>query len=197
STGGVLSAVTKSGSNEFHGSIFGNYTPGALQGSRPAINTAASVFATNGLDEFGVPNRVWNSGDFGVELGGPILKDRLWFYAGFSPSIARNVYTRTTNRILLGADGTPLLDNQGNQQAVEIPGTAQRRFADTRAYNYIAKLTFLLSPNQNIALSVSGAPKTSDQPAFNPGLLSGTREYNDNLDLSLKYTARCLGKHLL
>jgi hypothetical protein len=196
-TGGVLSAVTKSGSNEFHGSIFGNYTPGALQGSRPQINTAASVFGTNGLDAFGVPNRVWNSGDFGVELGGPILKDRLWFYAGFSPSIARNVYTRTTNRILLGADGTPLLDNQGNQQAVEIPGTAQRRFADTRAYNYIAKLTFLLSPNQNIALSVSGAPKTSDQPVFAPGLLSGTKEFNDNVDLSLKYTAGFLDKHLL
>jgi len=32
------------------------------------------------------------------------------------------------------------------------------RFNDSRAYNYIAKLTFLITPNQNVSLSVSGLP---------------------------------------
>jgi hypothetical protein len=209
STGGVLSGVTKSGSNEFHGSIFGNFTPGILTGPQPAITRDANVFAFKGYDEFGTPNRIWNSGDFGVELGGPILKDRLWFYAGFSPSIARNVITRSINGLQVNADGSPALDSFGNQKyfplcagPLNADGSCsnyaqQQRFADTRAYNYIAKLTFLISPNQNIALSVSGAPKTSDQPSFNPRVLSGFKESNDNLDLSLKYTAGFLDKHLL
>ena len=50
-TGGVISAVTKSGSNEFHGSIFGNFTPGILTGPRPAITTDASVFQFEGLTQ--------------------------------------------------------------------------------------------------------------------------------------------------
>jgi len=36
--GGALSAVTKSGGNEFHGSVWGNFTPGALAGSAEASN---------------------------------------------------------------------------------------------------------------------------------------------------------------
>ena len=30
-TGGTMSAITKSGGNEFHGSVFGTFTPGALR----------------------------------------------------------------------------------------------------------------------------------------------------------------------
>jgi len=91
STGGVINAVTKSGSNEFHGSVFGNFTPGALTGPRPKIIRESSTF------EF--ETKLWNSGDFGVELGGPILKDRLWFYAGFSPSLSRTRSRRTLYRL--------------------------------------------------------------------------------------------------
>jgi hypothetical protein len=189
STGGVLSAVTKSGSNEFHGSIFGNFTPGLLTGPQPNIVRDASVFQFS-------PTRVWNTADFGVEIGGPILKDKLWFYAGFAPSIGRLVQTRTVNGIIVGADGQPVLDAFGNQQSMYL-GATKSIFADQHAYNYIAKLTYLISANQNVALSVSGAPKSSDQPSFNPLLLSGQKESNDNLDLSLKYQGGFLDKHLL
>jgi hypothetical protein len=89
-TGGVLNVVTKSGSNEFHGSVWGNWTPGLLTGVAPAIQNRSSVIQTQG--------RLWNTVDFGAEVGGPILKDRLWFFVGFAPSFNRSQTTRELYR---------------------------------------------------------------------------------------------------
>jgi hypothetical protein len=202
STGGVLNAVTKSGSNEFHGSIFGNFTPGALTGPRPPLIRESSAF------EF--ETKLWNAGDFGVELGGPIIKDRLWFYAGFSPSLSRTRTRRSLYSLgFSGATNCPITEQDdfgnckiidpatGQQQRTELPGETEYRFNDTRAYNYIAKLTFLIAPNQNLSLSVSGSPKSSVTAPFNPLQLAGYKDTNDNLDIALKYQAGFFDKHLL
>src|SRR5262245_24655284 len=69
-TGGVVNVVTKSGSNEFKGSVFGYYQPGFLTAAAKTTPTnAASIDATADLAY---------SADFGFELGGPIIKDKLW-----------------------------------------------------------------------------------------------------------------------
>lgn len=66
--GGAINAVIKSGSNEFHGSVFGDYTSDAYRGH--SINGAA---AGGKLKER----------DYGATLGGPILKDRLFFFLAY------------------------------------------------------------------------------------------------------------------
>ena len=71
-TGGVVNAVTKSGSNEFHGSFFGNLSPGVLGSASTEIRQEGGTVSGR--------SALWNLGDFGFEIGGPIVKDRLWFY---------------------------------------------------------------------------------------------------------------------
>jgi outer membrane receptor for ferrienterochelin and colicin len=70
STGGVVNVITKSGGNAFHGDVFGYYDSNSLQ--RPAdavVSTTTSAGFTRK--------------DFGLDLGGFILKDRLWFFGAY------------------------------------------------------------------------------------------------------------------
>jgi len=91
--GGVVNAVVRSGSNEFHGQG-GFYFNNAGMQARPrptlemdptdATRTRARYFQ-NTLDDYTTWNPV-------VNIGGPILKNKLFFFAGFMPT------TKTINR---------------------------------------------------------------------------------------------------
>ena len=89
-TGGVVNVVTKSGSNEFKGSVFAYFQPGVLTAAAERTpSNASSIDATGNL--------AYNA-DFGFELGGPIIKDKLWFYVGFAPAFSKADVTRLTKR---------------------------------------------------------------------------------------------------
>ena len=72
--GGVrINYTLKDGGNAFHGVVFGAYAPGRLQSNN----------LTESLRERGLrtPNALKENWDINPGFGGPILKDRLWFYA--------------------------------------------------------------------------------------------------------------------
>ena len=144
-TGGAVSGVTKSGGNEFHGSIWGTFTPGALQGTPQTVSTAGAVVA-------GTLN-LHNIGDFGATLGGYIVKDKLWFFAGIMPSFTRYSYDRQ-----FYIENPGQTDSQGNQAYSLIPNSDQRRFADERSIQFIGKLTYLISPDHRLSVTVTGTP---------------------------------------
>lgn len=197
--GGIITAQTKSGSNEFHGSVFANYTPGILASASPPIPVlgASAVLQT----------QTWNIADFGAELGGPILKDRLWFYAGFSPTFNRRQNTRTLNayRVDRDANGDESygLDETGALATTQIEGYARTRFDDRRSINYIAKLTFLINSDNNVSLSVMGSNDSRRAPFGGLGStaftnrVSGYSEANSSITTSLKYAGAFFDKHLL
>jgi outer membrane receptor protein involved in Fe transport len=150
STGGILSAVTRSGSNEFHGSIFGNWAPGGLEGrGKLVLNEGSVISATNQLK---------NLGDFGATLGGPILRDKLWFFAGVIPSFTRYETVRRVNAFRLDEAGQILRDEQGRAQVTPIPGAARSYFADARGIQYLGKLTYVLNQDHQVSVSLLGTP---------------------------------------
>ncbi len=197
-TGGVLNVVTKSGSNEFHGSVFGNWTPGILSAASPGIISYSSVFTYNYDEAKKKEGRLWNSGDFGAEIGGPILKDKLWFFAGFSPSFSRTQDERSLSRFELLRDGSDYqLDENGNRIPVPLPGTTKTRFVDQRSFSYIGKLTYLINSDQNVALSVMGSPRSKLVPVAFTNRLAGSQDTDDSRDVALKYAAGFMEKRLL
>src|SRR5690606_41582039 len=89
-TGGVVNVVTKGGSNEFKGSVFGYWQPGFLTAAAETTPVNAASIDVNANIAF--------DADFGFELGGPIIKDKLWFFVGFAPMFSQVNFTRTTKR---------------------------------------------------------------------------------------------------
>ncbi|NOK36536.1 TonB-dependent receptor [Corallococcus exercitus] len=153
STGGVINAVTRSGSNEFHGSVFANWTPGALEGNRKlVIEDGTTVTGLNALS---------NLGDFGATLGGPILKDKLWFFAGFAPSFQRYEHTRALNAFTLNDDGEVAKDANGFSVVQQIPGSERTYFADSRTIQFMGKLTYLINQDHNVSFALNGTPTVS------------------------------------
>ena len=160
SVGGVMDVVTKTGSNEFHGSVFGSITPGAFEGERAQIAREGSVIQTN--PSLGAIR------DFGFEIGGPILKDKLWFFAGFQVALQRYNLDRALHRLefttdpATGAPLDPVVDTEtGFQKTTLLPGTEQRFYADQQTTQYIGKLTWNFNQDHNLTLTVFGAPSTS------------------------------------
>ncbi|MGV3625193.1 MAG: TonB-dependent receptor [Archangium sp.] len=195
--GGVINAVTKSGSNEFHGSVWANYSPGLL--------TAISKPIANVSDGTALTNQVWNVIDFGADVGGPIIKDRLWFYVGVAPSFYRRQQRQTVARRSVIQDPDDPTDTvgiydtnaDGSFKTDLIPNFALTRFDDRRAITYIARLTFLINSDHNISLSVNGANSTREVPTTFDGQMTGFVQPASNLALSLKYSGAFIDRKLL
>ena len=101
STGGVVNVVTKTGSNEFHGSLWANVKP--FEAKRDSVQSAAVAIR---------PQRALDADlDFGFDVGGPIIKDKLWFYVGFAPYIQR---TKTTRIVSTNVDRNQRFFNYNN-----------------------------------------------------------------------------------
>lgn len=94
SMGGVINVVTRSGGNEFHGELIGYYSGSFLD------TTPRKVLRINPLDntigEYIEYGDSWpenyieddlNRFEFGVGVGGYLIKDRIWFYGSFLPTI--------------------------------------------------------------------------------------------------------------
>lgn len=90
-TGGVISAVTKSGNNDFHGEAGISFIPSELQAGPRVFNRRATIAATSTLprldiSEYLQPRRDGGTSSFPfISLSGPIIKDRAWFFGAYAP----------------------------------------------------------------------------------------------------------------
>ncbi|MBC7909675.1 MAG: TonB-dependent receptor [Pyrinomonadaceae bacterium] len=83
-TGGIFNVITKSGTNEFHGDAFAFFTTKSFV--RQVKNTPFTGAAASGFSEI----------DAGFDIGGPIIKDKLTFFAAFNPQRRENTFLRQT-----------------------------------------------------------------------------------------------------
>jgi outer membrane receptor protein involved in Fe transport len=74
-SGGVVNVVTKSGSNNVDGSVFGYFQPDALESAYDQVVTINGTVNSAGS----------HSNEVGATVGGPIVHDKLFFFGAFNP----------------------------------------------------------------------------------------------------------------
>jgi outer membrane receptor protein involved in Fe transport len=118
STGGVFNVITKSGGNEFHGDIFAYF--GAKGLVAETKNFPFTGLAPNGFSDV----------DAGFDVGGPIKKEKLWFFGAFNPQFRTNNYLTQSFR-------------------APVEGKIKTPF-------YAGKLTWLVNNKNTLTLSTFG-----------------------------------------
>ena len=187
-SGGIVAAVTKSGTNEFHGNAYEFFRNTVLDANNFFLNAA------------GVSRPPYQRNQFGGTFGGPILKDRLWFFVSYQGSREKND-TSLTNSI-----GT-----------VFVPGNLTNDRSDTAIANLAASFgvplcsespisclsptaQFLLQatlPNGAYVIPSAPHPTASNAPVPVPVVANSTfreDQFNTNLDFQVNSANRLSAK---
>ncbi len=93
-TGGVINAITKAGTNALHGDLGSYYSNDNWAGKvRPSLRLNP---ANQTLSEYtSTPRDPAYNLDLIGDVGGPLLRDRAWFFAGYGPQYGRQKRTVT------------------------------------------------------------------------------------------------------
>jgi outer membrane receptor protein involved in Fe transport len=197
STGGIINIITRSGTDKFRGSVFGTYKPGLLTARRQVAPSNASSIDVTGDNAY--------SGQFGFELGGPIIAKKLWYYVGAAPQRSRTDYTRTTKRQTdcrtrddkgrLSSCDTSHADGEADvdpDTGFFITDTvdSEVRSATSQAAQMIGKLNYALSEDHQAQLSLIAQPSSSRSPALSGLASSGSRSWGLTTDVSGRWSSK-------
>ncbi len=163
-TGGGINAVTKSGTNEFKGSLYTYLTSTSLKGNR----VGSTVFD---VDD-------GHNNTYGISLGGPIIKDKLFFFV--NGEYEDNVTTGPTARAgngKMGDNGWEPTNRRPQLSELEslssymqnvfgmTTGAWQNYNIKTPAYRILARLDWNINDNHKFNVRFTKSNRKSSNPA--------------------------------
>lgn len=150
-TGANIAAVTKSGTNTYHGTVYTYWKNQNLVGNKIAGQTAA--------------NPAFKSRVYGASLGGPLIKNKLFFFINGEyekkPPAAGITYTPTGgsgtgNTSIVSVDSLKLVSDYLKSQYNYDPGVYDNfpSFKNTN-HKYLAKIDWNISTRHKLTLKYS------------------------------------------
>ena len=175
-TGGAISAVTKSGTNQFKGTAYMYTTNSHLRGNK------VSDYELNRLQS--------HSTTWGASFGGPIIKDKLFFFANgeyqsnisAGPSGTARVNASDEWSPSSGTVHRPLQSDMDNMLSFLSknygynPGRYQGYSLDTPSYKFLARIDWNINENNKLNIRFS---KSHDKDSSNPS--SSTTPFKDSV----------------
>ena len=188
---GVVTVQTKSGSNELHGSGFYDYRGSGQEARDPFTNKPGVA----------LPNATYK--DFGVAVGGPIIKDKLFFFGDYQGtrqvSGLTNLLTTPTQTVLNTCN--PATNTTGYCDLSEYLGTVNGggQIYDPTTGNPLTGAGRTAFPNNHIPIGMispqaaailADFPKPTASGVANNFVGSGSGSYNQNsFDTRIDYSA--------
>jgi len=198
STSALVTVDTRCGTNEFHGSVFGTYSSSALAADAHDTYQGGATIRTRsdlGYDAM-----------LGGEVGGPIVRDHLWFYAGFAPTFGSTDVTRTVHRLTdcrvsgsaicdpTKADGVPDVD--GNGELITDVVDTRVLASPSHHYTALAKLDAAIDRDQQGGVSLFVDPSALRSPVVSGETSAETETSVLVTDLGAHWTANLGGFEL-
>jgi hypothetical protein len=186
--GGVINVVMRKGSNATHGSFFGSYEADSMDGSPNATLRYDPLDAAPNpvTGEANIQNYQPRKDHFriaqpGFTVGGPVMKDRLWYFVGFAPQ-----YRSLGRTVDFGPSfypGNPALGRQAFTQDVQqYFGTAR---LDATLTSKIRVFASWLYQYQRLSGSkLPGADSIASQNYHNNDIDSPLQAYSHGLGYS-------------
>jgi hypothetical protein len=159
STGAVVNVLTKSGSNQFRGDVGVYYSGSSLEADpRPSLrlkptNSREAEYVTYDEDSY-------DRWEPGFTLGGPLARDKAWFFVGYNPSFRPLERTAKFND---GSVGTKKQDLTDQYLAANITAQFGPKLRSRFAYNNSRRKQEGRVQNQSVAADPAG----SSNPAAN------------------------------
>jgi len=173
--GGVVNAVTKSGTNTLHGDVF-------YYLRYPTWNALDPLPKSQGI--YSQPIHQWQQ--FGTSVGGPLIKDKLFFFVTYDGSRKVNPVTYTNSNFKPGAAAlacpavvTATQCANANAFLGSLPGTYPRATNQDVAFG---KLDYQMNPRNHVSASFDfmnyRAPNAySTAPSYNNDSLQTNGSY--------------------
>jgi hypothetical protein len=172
-TGGGINAVTRSGDNEFRGSVFGFLRSEKLISSK--------------VDTLDVTNLDLTQRQFGFRLGGPIIKNKVFFFVNAEldrredpgSTWFANRGTAGANISATSADSLAQLSDWLKRNYDYETGPFENYNFKTQSDKILAKLDFNLSQNHKLSVRYNYLKSFREIPVSNSGA-AGTRQPGAN-----------------
>ena len=148
--GGIrVNMVPKDGGNAFRGVVFGNYTPSSSAADNcgsPGVGLACTRSNLTGDTTFNKTNnfltnvsQLTKNYDFNPGIGGPIVRDRAWFYAtfrylGVNKTVADSFFDADPSPFKYVADTSRPGIDDGHIRSIAVRATAQLTQKDKVSY---------------------------------------------------------------
>ncbi|UOR15726.1 TonB-dependent receptor [Qipengyuania aquimaris] len=184
-TGCLVNVVTKSGQNEFHGSAFYTYYDDSM--------LADTIIRPDGEE---VPLSSGSEERWGVTLGGPIIKDRLFFYAGYEET---DLGDANDEGPLGGGFANPEFGvtqaqfDRFAQIARDVYGQdvgGYPRTLDETSVRYFGRIDAYITDDHRLEATYQRLEESNIEPDFGGGNITGLNSFEDEGTISDYYSVR-------